>query len=24
MLGLPIKWEMQEYANVKNASQRHR
>jgi len=24
ILGLPIKWEMQEYANVENASQRHR
>ena len=24
IMGLPIKWEMQEYANVANASQRHR
>jgi len=24
ILGLPIKWDMQEYANVDNASQRHR
>jgi len=23
-LALPIKWEMQEYANVENGSQRHR